>query len=432
MKNRIGLIIMLLLILSPTIYAQSTELIGDTIELSVNGYKEGQIQWQISNDSVKWTDLVGAIKPVTKAKINQNCYYRAKISKEKCIYYSSCTFIKACFYKIRNLNFTHSNDTVRFTWLDPVSDDFKGISISNKYDNSQVFVPKGQMSFKYKYDSNIDSILFNFKPVYVTTNIINDTTIKINNYELFFSVNNRFVAHRGYSSLYPENTILAYEKAAQIGFKYVECDIQLTKDQKWVLLHDETIDRVSNGTGAIANLNYNDILNLNFGEPLKYNNKFNVPISSYEYFLKTCVRLNLYPHIEIKMEINDNQALNLINLTLKNIPIYQFSFHSFSLNSLRAIRKLNKRITIGLTRSDFYKTDIDLIKELKPAYYFPQYTNFLINNQFSKEKIDEMKEIYVPKGIYIQFWTLDDKNLANKFLENGIRNIVTNYPLFKQ
>ena len=56
-------------------------------------------------------------------------------------------------------------------------------------------------------------------------------------------------AHRGYSMLYPENTLQAFRKALEYGCHGIECDVQLTGDNQIVILHDETIDRLANGKG---------------------------------------------------------------------------------------------------------------------------------------------------------------------------------------
>ena len=62
---------------------------------------------------------------------------------------------------------------------------------------------------------------------------------------------NTFVnyAHRGASAYAPENTMAAFEKAVEMGADGIELDVQLTKDGELVVIHDETIDRVSDGSG---------------------------------------------------------------------------------------------------------------------------------------------------------------------------------------
>lgn len=59
-------------------------------------------------------------------------------------------------------------------------------------------------------------------------------------------------AHRGFSGKYPENTMLAFEKAVEIGADGAELDVQLTKDGEVVIIHDETIDRTTDGKGYVV------------------------------------------------------------------------------------------------------------------------------------------------------------------------------------
>nr|WP_319488977.1 glycerophosphodiester phosphodiesterase family protein [uncultured Caproiciproducens sp.] len=74
------------------------------------------------------------------------------------------------------------------------------------------------------------------------------------------------IGHRGYAGAAPENTRAAFEKALNSNkVDAVECDIQLTKDGRLVVIHDFTIDRTSNGTGFVAEYTYNELLAFDFG-----------------------------------------------------------------------------------------------------------------------------------------------------------------------
>ena len=66
-------------------------------------------------------------------------------------------------------------------------------------------------------------------------------------------------AHRGFSGKYPENTMLAFKKAAEVGCYGIELDVQLTKDDEIVIMHDETIDRTTSGTGYIRDYMYREL-----------------------------------------------------------------------------------------------------------------------------------------------------------------------------
>ena len=69
-------------------------------------------------------------------------------------------------------------------------------------------------------------------------------------------------AHRGFSGKYPENTMLAFEKAVEVGADGIELDVHLSADGELVIIHDELVDRTTDGTGLVgsktlAELKYN-------------------------------------------------------------------------------------------------------------------------------------------------------------------------------
>ena len=72
------------------------------------------------------------------------------------------------------------------------------------------------------------------------------------------------ISHRGLPD-YPENTFTAIDAAIKAGFKAVECDVSVTADGVFVLHHDATIDRCSNGTGRIEEMTYEELLSYDFG-----------------------------------------------------------------------------------------------------------------------------------------------------------------------
>jgi glycerophosphoryl diester phosphodiesterase len=73
------------------------------------------------------------------------------------------------------------------------------------------------------------------------------------------------VAHRGASGNYPENTLLAFQKALEVGVDEIELDLYLTKDGHLIIMHDSTVDRTTDGTGAISDLTLAEIKALDAG-----------------------------------------------------------------------------------------------------------------------------------------------------------------------
>ena len=79
--------------------------------------------------------------------------------------------------------------------------------------------------------------------------------------------NNIFVAaHRGWKTKYPENTMIAFRKALELGVDQLETDVRITKDGYLVLIHDATVDRTTNGTGKVCDLTLQELKALDAGD----------------------------------------------------------------------------------------------------------------------------------------------------------------------
>ena len=74
----------------------------------------------------------------------------------------------------------------------------------------------------------------------------------------------KIFAHRGYSGNYPENTMLAFQKAVELAVDGIEFDVHLTKDNQLVIIHDETIDRTSNGSGWVKDMTLEELRKYDF------------------------------------------------------------------------------------------------------------------------------------------------------------------------
>ncbi|GAL80027.1 glycerophosphoryl diester phosphodiesterase [Algibacter lectus] len=72
-------------------------------------------------------------------------------------------------------------------------------------------------------------------------------------------------AHRGAKATHPENTISAFEEAIRLGAQMIEFDVQLTKDNILVIMHDDTVDRTTNGHGLVSKLTFEEIRKLDAG-----------------------------------------------------------------------------------------------------------------------------------------------------------------------
>ena len=73
------------------------------------------------------------------------------------------------------------------------------------------------------------------------------------------------IAHRGSSSAAPENTIAAFDVAVEQGADYIELDVQMTMDQHVVVIHDDTVDRTTNGNGLVKSYTLDQLKKLDAG-----------------------------------------------------------------------------------------------------------------------------------------------------------------------
>ena len=116
------------------------------------------------------------------------------------------------------------------------------------------------------------------------------------------STENVYVAaHRGWSEKYPENTMIAFEKAVELGVDQLETDIRMTKDGELVLLHDGKVDRTTNGTGKVCDMTLAEVRNLDAGS-WKGEEFAGCQIPTLSEFLEF---LQQYPEMTVDIEIKD-------------------------------------------------------------------------------------------------------------------------------
>lgn len=161
----------------------------------------------------------------------------------------------------------------------------------------------------------------------------------------------RVVAHRGGGTLAPENTLAGIDTGARLGLKMIEFDAKLSADDVVFLLHDDTVDRTSNGHGAAARMNYAKIAALDAGgwcDP-----RFaGEPMPTLAQVAERCARHGLAANIEIKpcrgrdVETGRRVAMEAARLWADCSPAPLLS--SFSIEALAAARKAATGLPRGL------------------------------------------------------------------------------------
>ncbi|CAG9940618.1 unnamed protein product [Clonostachys rosea f. rosea IK726] len=164
----------------------------------------------------------------------------------------------------------------------------------------------------------------------------------------------RIAGHRGFSAGAPENTLAAFRKAAEVGGKGVTCetDLALTSDGELILIHDETVDRTTDGHGLVRNMTYAEIAKLDAGS--WFDKKFaGEQIPRLTDALSLARELGIIYQLELKIyDQNDLIFAELRALIdeLQCADLLQFS--SFDFVQLRAVKEIIPEVpTVGISHS---------------------------------------------------------------------------------
>ena len=225
------------------------------------------------------------------------------------------------------------------------------------------------------------------------------------------------VAHRGYSSQAPENTLPAIQKAAEFGFDYVEIDIRLTKDGEWVLMHDENIKTVCDKKGAVSSYTYYDLVTCNVVRGANADEYENLKVPTLEQALKKCLEYNIVPMIELK-DYSADGIVKLLGLIEKYGFMQSCSIISFNREALEMVREKNKEVKIFKLVSKLTE------KEIKKCLAAENMGVSFNGNEKANtpEKIDRLQKA----GISLVCWTIDTPEAMMKWVNEGITTFVTN------
>lgn len=161
----------------------------------------------------------------------------------------------------------------------------------------------------------------------------------------------RVIAHRGGGSLAPENTLAAIRISAQRGFAGVEFDVMLSRDSVPVLIHDETLERTTNGRGTVANAAWKDLATLDAGG--RFAAAFaGEPLPRYADAARCCVELGLWANVEIKPAAGVERETGAI-VAESSAALWQSSavaplLSSFSIDALEAAAAAAPGLARGL------------------------------------------------------------------------------------
>ncbi len=213
------------------------------------------------------------------------------------------------------------------------------------------------------------------------------------------------VAHRGASGYEPENTIKAIEKAIDMGADAVEVDVRLSKDSVPVVIHDETLNRTTNGSGRVDSYTSEQLKNFDAGKGER------IPLLSE---VLDVVRGRVCLLLELKEVRASKCALRIVE---SKDMLNQVMFISFYEDALKAVAESNPSTYRGLIYSksgDFILT----AKSINCVAVMPHYKLVSLKTVEFAHRLE----------LKVNVWTVDDLKTARELAGIGVDSITTNKP----
>lgn len=174
------------------------------------------------------------------------------------------------------------------------------------------------------------------------------------------------VGHRGVAGLYPENTLVSIQAAIDMGLKWIEVDVQPTKDNQLVVCHDHTIDRCSNGFGRVDQYTLEELQQFDFGG--WFAPQFNYqPILTLKQLLTLIEPLEIGLNIEVKIDTNRySETVSELKSLLAQFKLAQerILISSFDHPTLRAVHQAQIGYPIAVLSEKLSSQDWQLLQEI--------------------------------------------------------------------
>lgn len=228
------------------------------------------------------------------------------------------------------------------------------------------------------------------------------------------------IAHRGGSLEVPENTMAAFRHALDVGVRFVELDVQMTRDGELVVIHDDTVDRTTDGSGAVGEFSFAELRRLDAGAWFAGEHT-GERIPTLREVLELCAGAGSGVVIEVKHpDIYPGMEEKVVALVeeMWGMGAENIWCISFDHDSIRRLRRLNAELQLGYLFppqvGDFARPD-DVVQA-----YCPYYGTAL-------QHPDQVAEAH-RMGKYVFVYTVDDVEDVRRLAEAGVDGMVTDKP----
>ena len=219
------------------------------------------------------------------------------------------------------------------------------------------------------------------------------------------------IGHRGVKGYVPENTLISFQKALDMHVDGVELDVHMTSDNQIVVIHDDTVNRTTNGNGVVNQLSLQQL------KVLRIDGEHQIPT------LEEVLNL-IDKKIFINIELKGNHTAKLVVALIekyiaeKNWPCDLFLISSFDWNALQEVHMMNPKINLGVLTSTDIDLAIDFATFIKAKNIHPYY------HLLTKENTLTMQQ----KGFQVFPWTVNEPEDIQKIKTFEVNGIITDFP----
>lgn len=219
------------------------------------------------------------------------------------------------------------------------------------------------------------------------------------------------IAHRGAKAYEPENTLQAFQKALDLNADGIELDVHLSADGHIIVMHDETIDKMTNGKGAVNTFTLAELKSFLIAE------KHEIPTLDAVFDL---VDKKCFINIELKNADTSKNVVSLIEeyITEKGWNYDHFIISSFDWNALKEVQNLNPNIPIGVLTEGDIDIALAFAESIKAKAIHP---DFHLLNSENTRKIQE-------KGFLVLPWTVNLEEDIQKVKSYQVNGIISDNP----
>ncbi len=229
----------------------------------------------------------------------------------------------------------------------------------------------------------------------------------------------RNFTHRGFSGAYPENTMLAFQKALDAGCEGMEFDVHLTKDNQLVIIHDEAIDRTSGQHGLVKDMTYDELCQVDFSYKWKGQVPFQRIPTLREYFELVKDR-DILSNIELKTGVYEYPGIEqaVYDLIAEYGLEDRIIISSFNHHSVLRMKELAPTLPCGFLSETWILDVGTYVSSHQVEAYHPQF------HMLTPEETANLKS----HNVQINTWTVNEEADIQHMIDIQADGIISNYP----